>query len=109
MSSVNVMNPKGQLVLRQGHALEGSVREAAHHPARLWARRGTEVGCPCYTTNKKNVVLIHGFKDYCALLFHKGALLKDEEGILVQQTENVQSARQVASGVCTRSSSCNVH
>ena len=52
-------------------------------------------GCPCYTTNKKNVVLIHGFKDYCALLFHKGALLKDEEGILVQQTENVQAARQV--------------
>jgi uncharacterized protein YdeI (YjbR/CyaY-like superfamily) len=52
-------------------------------------------GCPCYTINKKNVVLIHGFKDYCALLFHKGALLKDEQGILVQQTENVQSARQI--------------
>ncbi len=52
-------------------------------------------GCPCYTINKKNVVLIHGFKDYCALLFHKGALLKDKEGILVQQTENVQSARQI--------------
>lgn len=52
-------------------------------------------GCPCYTIDKKNVVLIHGFKDYCALLFHKGALLKDAEGILVQQTENVQSARQI--------------
>ncbi len=52
-------------------------------------------GCPCYTINKKNVVLIHGFKDYCALLFHKGALLKDERSILVQQTENVQSARQI--------------
>jgi uncharacterized protein YdeI (YjbR/CyaY-like superfamily) len=52
-------------------------------------------GCPCYTIDKKNVVLIHGFKDYCALLFHKGALLKDERGILIQQTENVQSARQV--------------
>ena len=52
-------------------------------------------GCPCYTVNRKNVVLIHGFKDYCALLFHKGALLKDSEGILVQQTENVQSARQI--------------
>ena len=46
-------------------------------------------GCPCYTVNRKNVVLIHGFKDYCALLFHKGALLKDKECILVQQTENV--------------------
>jgi uncharacterized protein YdeI (YjbR/CyaY-like superfamily) len=52
-------------------------------------------GCPCYTSNNKNVVLIHGFKDYCALLFFKGALLEDGEGILVQQTENVQSARQV--------------
>jgi uncharacterized protein YdeI (YjbR/CyaY-like superfamily) len=52
-------------------------------------------GCPCYTINKKNVVLIHGFKDYCALLFHKGALLEDPEGILIQQTENVQSARQI--------------
>ena len=52
-------------------------------------------GHPCYTTNKKNVVLIHGFKHYCALLFHKGALLKDEAGILIQQTENVQAARQI--------------
>jgi uncharacterized protein YdeI (YjbR/CyaY-like superfamily) len=52
-------------------------------------------GCPCYTLDKKNVVLIHGFKDYCALLFFKGALLKDPKGVLVQQTANVQSARQI--------------
>jgi uncharacterized protein YdeI (YjbR/CyaY-like superfamily) len=52
-------------------------------------------GCPCYTLNKKNVVLIHGFKEYCALLFHKGVLLSDPKNILIQQTENVQSARQV--------------
>ncbi|MGE7688430.1 YdeI/OmpD-associated family protein [Lysinibacillus sp. NPDC097214] len=50
---------------------------------------------PCYTLGNKNVVLIHGFKDYCALLFHKGALLKDTHGILIQQTENVQAARQI--------------
>ncbi|MED3514045.1 YdeI family protein [Bacillus subtilis] len=50
---------------------------------------------PCYTYNNKNVVLIHGFKEYCALLFHKGALLQDTDGILIQQTENVQAARQV--------------
>lgn len=50
---------------------------------------------PCYTLQGKNVVLIHGFKAYCALLFHKGALLKDPEGILIQQTEDVQSARQI--------------
>ena len=51
-------------------------------------------GCPCYTFGKKNIVLIHDFKEYCALLFFKGALLKDLNGILIQQTENVQSARQ---------------
>ena len=50
---------------------------------------------PCYTFEKKNIVLIHGFKEYCALLFHKGALLKDAKGILIQQTENVQAARQI--------------
>lgn len=52
-------------------------------------------GCPCYTFEKRNVVLIHTFKEYCALLFFKGALLKDPRGILIQQTENVQAARQV--------------
>lgn len=52
-------------------------------------------GCPCYTFGGTNVLLIHGFKDYCALLFHKGVLLKDPSGILIQQTENVQSARQI--------------
>ncbi len=52
-------------------------------------------GVPCYTSEKNNIVLIHAFKDYCALLFFKGALLKDAKGILIQQTENVQSARQL--------------
>ncbi len=50
---------------------------------------------PCYTLEDKNIVLIHGFKEYCALLFHKGALLKDSHGILIQQSENVQAARQI--------------
>jgi len=52
-------------------------------------------GCPCYTYESRNVVLIHVFKEYCAVLFFKGALLADPDGILVQQTENVQAARQV--------------
>jgi len=52
-------------------------------------------GCPCYTFEGKNIVLIHVFKEYCALLFFKGALLNDPEKILIQQTENVQSARQI--------------
>ena len=52
-------------------------------------------GVPCYTLEGRNVVLIHSFKEYCALLFFKGALLKDAKGILIQQTDNVQAARQV--------------
>lgn len=52
-------------------------------------------GKPCYSFDGKNIVLIHGFKEYCALLFVKGALLKDPDGILIQQTENVQAARQI--------------
>lgn len=52
-------------------------------------------GQPCYTFENKNIVLIHGFKEYCALLFFKGALLKDAKGILIQQTENVQAGRQI--------------
>jgi uncharacterized protein YdeI (YjbR/CyaY-like superfamily) len=52
-------------------------------------------GCPCYTLSGSNVVLIHVFKEYCALLFFKGALLKDDQHILVQQTKNVQAARQI--------------
>ncbi|HBX70766.1 MAG TPA: hypothetical protein DEH25_15645 [Chloroflexi bacterium] len=52
-------------------------------------------GVPCYTFDGKNIVLIHGFKEYCAILFVKGVLLKDTEGILITQTENVQAARQI--------------
>jgi len=50
---------------------------------------------PCYTYQESNIVLIHGFKEYCAILFIKGALLKDAKGILIQQTENVQAGRQI--------------
>jgi uncharacterized protein YdeI (YjbR/CyaY-like superfamily) len=52
-------------------------------------------GCPCYLFEKRNIVLIHVFKEYCAFLFFKGALLKDTDGILIQQTKNVQVARQI--------------
>jgi uncharacterized protein YdeI (YjbR/CyaY-like superfamily) len=52
-------------------------------------------GQPCYALDGKNVALIHGFKEYCAILFMKGALLKDKKGVLIQQTKNVQSARQI--------------
>ncbi len=52
-------------------------------------------GQPCYALDGKNVALIHGFKEYCAILFHKGSLLKDPKGVLIQQTKNVQAARQI--------------
>jgi len=52
-------------------------------------------GCPCYTSQKRNIVVIHGFKEYCAFLFFKGALLRDADTLLIQQTKNVQAARQI--------------
>lgn len=52
-------------------------------------------GVPCYTFQKNNIVLIHGFNEYCAVLFIKGALLRDSHGVLIQQTKNVQAARQI--------------
>ena len=52
-------------------------------------------GCPCYTFQNSNLVLIHVFKEYCAILFFKGALLRNADGLLIQQTENVQAARQI--------------
>jgi uncharacterized protein YdeI (YjbR/CyaY-like superfamily) len=52
-------------------------------------------GQPCYSLGGKNIILMHGFKEYCAVLFPKGALLKDPKGILIQQTKNVQAARQI--------------
>jgi uncharacterized protein YdeI (YjbR/CyaY-like superfamily) len=52
-------------------------------------------GQPCYTVGGKNVVIIHGFKEYCAILFLKGALLKDPRGVLIRQTQNVQAGRQI--------------
>lgn len=68
--------------------LRGIVLDAALAEELKW-------GKPCYSFQQSNIVLIHGFKEYCALLFFKGALLKDARGILIQQTENVQAARQI--------------
>lgn len=85
--------------------VDGFLRKAKRWKEEFEALRGIALDCglteeikwmhPCYTFEDKNIVLIHGFKEYCALLFHKGALLKDPHGILVQQTENVQAARQI--------------
>jgi uncharacterized protein YdeI (YjbR/CyaY-like superfamily) len=89
------MNPKVDFFFNKG----GKWHEEFAHLRTIVLECGlTEVlkwGQPCYTLENRNIVLIHGFKDYCALLFFKGALLEDRRGILVQQTENVQAARQV--------------
>jgi uncharacterized protein YdeI (YjbR/CyaY-like superfamily) len=69
-------------------ALRGLVLEAGLTEECKW-------GVPCYTINGGNVVIIHSFKEYCALLFFKGALLKDAKSLLIQQTENVQAGRQL--------------
>jgi len=88
------MNPKVDFYFRKGRwqeeleKLRAIVLDSGLTEELKW-------GCPCYTFEKRNIVLIHVFKEYCALLFFKGALLKDPKGILVQQTENVQAARQL--------------
>jgi len=81
------------------------LRETSKWQEEFKKLRGIVLGCqlteelkwgkPCYTFDNSNIVLIHGFNEYCALLFFKGALLKDAKGILIQQTENVQAARQI--------------
>ena len=92
---MNRMNPKVDAVLRRAtewreefEILRTIVLDCGLSEELKWYQ-------PCYTFEGRNVVLIHGFKEYCALLFFKGALLKDAKGILVQQTENVQAARQI--------------
>jgi uncharacterized protein YdeI (YjbR/CyaY-like superfamily) len=88
-------NPKVDSVLSKAEKWQdefGKLREIA-----LGCGLAEELkwGQPCYTHEGSNIVVIHGFKDYCAYLFFKGALMKDPEGILVQQTANVQAARQI--------------
>ncbi|MBS1830882.1 MAG: YdeI/OmpD-associated family protein [Acidobacteria bacterium] len=89
------MNPKVNWFFEKETAWQAEYAELRRIALGCGLTEELKWGCPCYTVDGKNVVLIHGFKDYCALLFHKGALLEDKQGLLVQQTENVQSARQM--------------
>ncbi|MGX5816601.1 YdeI/OmpD-associated family protein [Chitinophaga lutea] len=88
------MNPKADFYFEteQWHAETNRLREIV---LSCGVTEEVKWGVPCYTYNDANVVLIHTFKEYCALLFHKGALLSDPEGVLIRQTENVQAARQL--------------
>jgi uncharacterized protein YdeI (YjbR/CyaY-like superfamily) len=92
---MNRMNPKVDVLLTKAKKWQEEFRKLRRIILDFGLTEELKWGKPCYTFEKSNIVLIHGFKDYCALLFFKGALLTDANGILVQQTENVQSARQI--------------
>lgn len=89
------MNPKVDWYFEKDSQWQAEFQELRNIALASGLDEELKWGHPCYTLKGKNVVLMHGFKDYCALLFHKGALLKDDANILVQQTENVQGARQI--------------
>src|SRR5262249_6109466 len=92
---MNRMNPKIDGYLRKAKKWQEEMERLRTIILDCQLNEELKWGKPCYTFQKSNIVLIHGFKDYCALLFFKGALLKDAKGILVQQTEHVQAARQI--------------
>jgi uncharacterized protein YdeI (YjbR/CyaY-like superfamily) len=89
------LNPKVDAFLARASQWQAEFTELRRMVLASGLTEELKWGVPCYALGKSNVVLMHGFKDYCALLFVKGALLADPGGLLVQQTENVQSARQI--------------
>lgn len=92
---MNTMNPKVDFFFKKAEKWQDEFEKLRMIILDCRLTEELKWGQPCYTFQKSNIVLIHGFKEYCALLFFKGALLKDTDGILIQQTENVQSARQI--------------
>ncbi|HEX6847616.1 MAG TPA: YdeI/OmpD-associated family protein [Chitinophagaceae bacterium] len=88
------MNPKVDWYFEKNEKWEKEIKKLRMIILDCGLNEELKWGCPCYTYNNNNIVLIHVFKEYCAVLFFKGALLSDANGILIQQTENVQSARQ---------------
>lgn len=89
------MNPKVDFYFTKAKAWKDEITKLREIALECGLTEVLKWGCPCYTDDNHNVVLIHTFREYCAYLFFKGALMKDPRGILVQQTENVQAARQV--------------
>lgn len=88
------MNPKVDFYFNKATKWQDEIAKLRNIALDCGLTEELKWGCPCYTLNKSNIVLIHTFKEYCALLFFKGALLNDTHNILIQQTENVQAARQ---------------
>jgi len=91
---MNTMNPKVDFFFNKAGKWQEEVEKLRMIILACGLTEELKWGCPCYTFNKSNIVLIHVFKEYCALLFFKGALLSDPHNILIQQTEHVQSPRQ---------------
>jgi uncharacterized protein YdeI (YjbR/CyaY-like superfamily) len=89
------MNPKVDFYFNNPSKWQEEIRKLRKIVLDCGLTEELKWGCPCYTFEKTNIVLIHVFKDYCALLFFKGALLNDTNNILIQQTKNVQAARQI--------------
>jgi len=89
------MNPKVDFYFNKAEKWQEEIKKLRAIVLDCHLAEELKWGSPCYTFEKSNIVLIHVFKEYCALLFFKGALLKDPEGILIRQTKNVQAARQV--------------
>jgi len=92
---MNKMNPRVDGFFKRAKKWRGEFEKLRTVCLHCGLTEELKWGKPCYMFQESNIVLIHGFKDYCALLFFKGALLKDPKDILVQQTENVQAARQI--------------
>lgn len=92
---MNNMNPKVDWYFSKAKKWQEEIENLRSIVLETGLQEELKWGCPCYTQEGSNIVLIHTFKDYCAFLFFKGALLKDPNGILIQQTENVQAARQI--------------
>jgi len=92
---MNGMNPKVDWFFTKAKKWQEEIEKLRNVVLDCGLTEELKWGVPCYTFQKSNIVLIHVFKEYCALLFFKGALLNDANGILIQQTKNVQAARQI--------------
>jgi uncharacterized protein YdeI (YjbR/CyaY-like superfamily) len=94
-ASAAVMNPKVDFYFRKAKKWRDEMEKLRTIVLECHLTEELKWGVPVYTFEKHNIVLIHGFKEYCALLFVKGVLMQDAEGILIQQTKNVQAGRQI--------------
>ena len=92
---MNRMNPKVDWYFNKAEKWQEELKKLRMIVLDCGLTEELKWGVPCYTFQENNIVLIHVFKEYCAILFFKGALLKDAKGILIQQTKNVQAARQI--------------